>query len=115
MASSTPRSPTRRVRGRPSSVEVRDALLREPLRRNLDFDATDADRAPHRLAFLTCDVLVVLREVERHHVGAAFETLHRAAHEKNLSYPLTNAMHTMYRSEERRVGKEWRTRRSTDR
>jgi hypothetical protein len=41
-------------------------------------------------------VLMVFRKVERHRVGPAFETLHGAAHEKNLSYPLTNAMHTMY-------------------
>jgi hypothetical protein len=67
------------------SVEVCDvtaALLGQPLRRNFHVDARDADCAPHGLAFLARDVLMVLGEVERHRVGAAFETLHWTAHEK---------------------------------
>jgi hypothetical protein len=38
--------------------------LLEPLARNLHLDATDADRAPDRLAFLARDVLMVFQKVE---------------------------------------------------
>ncbi len=69
---------------RESSVELRDALTGEPLIRNLDLDATDADRAPDPFAMLARDVLMVFRKVERHRVGAALEALHGAAHEKKF-------------------------------
>ena len=66
----------------PPSVEMRDLHLFQPVARNLDLDARDADRAPHPLAALAGDVLVVLRHVENHGEGAALEAFHRAAHEK---------------------------------
>lgn len=66
-----------------------DAVLLEPFLRNLDLEATDADRAPHALATLACDVLMVLREVERHREGSALEAFHGTSHEKNLSDLLT--------------------------
>ena len=64
---------------------MRDPLglrLFQPLVRNLYLHATDADGAPDRFAFLTSDVLVVLRKVDGHGESAAFETFHGAAHEK---------------------------------
>ena len=83
------RCPMRRVRGRLASVELGDAMLLQPLRRNLHIDACDADGAPDLLASLACDVLMIFREVERHREGPAFEALHRTSHEKNLSDLLT--------------------------
>ena len=65
-----------------ASVELRDSLLFQPFARNLDFEARDADRAPDSLAPFARDVLMVLRHVEKHGEGAAFEAFHRAAHEK---------------------------------
>ncbi len=72
-----------------SSIEICVPPLIQPFARNVDFDACDADRAPHFLASLACDVLMILREVERHREGPAFEALHRTSHEKNLSDLLT--------------------------
>jgi len=66
------------------SVEVRDVLLCQPLARNFDLHAADAHRAPHRLAFLARDVLVVFGKVERHRVSAALEAFHWTSHRKKF-------------------------------
>src|SRR6266851_5218869 len=86
---SMPRCPMRHDRGRLASVELSDALLLQPLRRNLYLDARDADCTPHGLTFLACDVLVIFGEVERHRECAALKALHRTSHEKNSTDRLT--------------------------
>ena len=81
-------------RGQRASVERRDSLLVQPFARNLYLDATYAQGAPHNLATLACDVLMVLREVHVHGESAALETFHRTLHEKNRNKPLTYAFHS---------------------
>ena len=69
-------------------VERRDALLVQPLARNLDLDATYAQGTPDNFATLACDVLMVLREVHVHGESAALETFHWTLHEKKSYQPL---------------------------
>src|SRR5436309_12857327 len=68
-----------------TSVEVRDALLLEPLLGDLDLDPPEADGAPDTLTALAGDVLVILVQVQLHRVGAALEAPDRAPHRSRIS------------------------------
>src|SRR5262249_18652943 len=61
-------------------IQVGHPLALQPLGRDVDLDAPDADRAPHSLAALARDVLVVLVQVQLHRVRAALEARNRALH-----------------------------------
>ena len=70
------------------SVEVRDALLRQPFARNRELDATYAQGTPDNFATLACNVLMVLRKVDVHGECPALEAFHRTPHEKKSYQPL---------------------------
>src|ERR1700674_2193772 len=78
------------------SIERRSPMLLQPFKRNFELDACDADCAPDAFASLACNVLMILRQVHLHGVGAAFEAFHRTLHEKKSYQPLDVSVSVRY-------------------